>query len=169
MYDYVEEKMQLHEAIESVVRKIMAGSTVDFSSQEINGVTVTGTLFFYKTIGVSGILPVLNTKGARTKLVALYLKQIGHWYRVNFDLASPQTINATVDIVLQAPPRGLFFTAPIGWVKQKENGKFDFYSSAADSLTENYKKPDLTETVLKLAEVHESARKPEPGKTGNLI
>lgn len=166
---YEKEKIQLHEAIESAVRKILSGATMDFSSQQVNGVTVTGTLFAYKTIGVSGILPVITTQGVRTKLVALYLRLIGKWYRVNFDLASPQTINATVDLVKFVPPTGLFQTTPIGWVKQKDNGRFDFYSSAADKLVKNYKQPDLTETVLKLAAIHDATITKEKRKTGRLI
>jgi hypothetical protein len=166
---YEKEKIQLHTSTESVIREMMAGSTLEFHSRDINGVTVTGKLFPYQTIGISGIIPITDAEGNKTKLVTLYLKVIGNWYRVNFDPSSPQTIHATVDLVEKVPNKGLFLTMPIGWVKQKKNGKFDYYSSVADIQIENYEHPDLTETVMKLAVVHDSAKKKEKRKTGRLF
>jgi hypothetical protein len=62
---YEIERLQLHEAIESVIREMMGGSTMEFHTREINGVTVTGKFFSYKTIGISGMLPIVNEEGQR--------------------------------------------------------------------------------------------------------
>ena len=166
---YEIERMQLHESIESVIREMMGGSTMEFHTREVHGVTVSGKLFSYRTIGLSGTLPIVTEEGHKTKLVALYLKIIGNWYRVNFDPASPELVQATVDKVDRIGDRGLFVTTPIGWVRQKKNGKFLYYSDVADIQTENYEHPDLTETVMKLAVVHDSAKKKEKRKTGRLF
>lgn len=162
------ERMQLHGAIESVIREMIAGSTLEFHSREIDGVTVTGKLFPYQTIGITGILQVQNEEGFQTRLVALYQKVAANWYRINFDPTSRQTISATVDIVEKVPKKGLFLTVPIGWVRQKESGLFNYFSSLADVQIENYEHPDLTETVMKLAVVHDAAQKKQH-KTGKLF
>ncbi len=166
---YEIERIQLHEAIESIIREMMAGSTMEFRTREVNGVTVTGKLFPYQTIGISGMLPVLNEEGVRTRLVALYLKIMTSWYRVNFNPNSPELVHATVDKVERIDQHGLFITQPIGWVRQKKTGKFIYYSELADIQTENYEHPDLTETIMKLAVVHEGAKKTEKRKTGRLF
>jgi hypothetical protein len=166
---YEVEKLQLHESIESVIREMIAGSTLEFHSRQINGVTVTGKLFTYQTIGLTGTLPITREDGSKTKLVALYLKVIGNWYRVNFDPNSPESIQATIDLVEKVPEKGLFLTESIGWVKQKKNGKFNYFSSLANIQSENSEHPDLTETVMKLAVVHDATKKTERRKTGRLF
>lgn len=156
---YEQERMRLHKSIEFAVREMLAGSTLEFHAREINGVTVTGRAFPYKIIGISGVLPAEGLQGGKISLVGLYLKIIGGWYRVNFDPHSPELMNATVDRVEKIPDKGLFLTESIGWVKQKPNGMFDFYSNLAEKEMVNYEHPDLAETVMKLAVVHDAAMK----------
>lgn len=47
---------------------------------------------------------------------------------------------------------------PIGWIRLKPDGKFNYYSNLMGSEMENYEHPDLTETVMKLAVVHQMAQ-----------
>ena len=51
---YEIEHIQLHEAIDLIIREMIGGSTMEFRTREVNGVTVTGKLFPYQTIGISG-------------------------------------------------------------------------------------------------------------------
>lgn len=165
---YQTEQKQVRKAIESVIRDIIGGSTLEFRPRDIQGVTVSVQLFPYQMIGIGGSLPVKDSQGVKKKIAALYLKVAGAWYRVNFDMDATTHIRGTVDLVDTSAEKGLFPATPIGWVQQKSNGLYDYYSSAADIQTENYEHPDLTETVMKLAVVHEAAIKKQ-GQTGPLF
>ena len=147
---------QVHTAVEAVVREIEAGEKLGFGRSQADNILVSLEILPYRTLGVSGKIPVQDEQGQTHILAVSYLKVIGNWYRVNYDSTFMESQKASVDLITGVSSEGLFPTEDIGWIRQKENGLYDYYSKRRDKVFENYEHPDLTETIMKLAVTHQA-------------